>query len=215
MTPAALLLGAVLSTTGCSDAVDPAADEQSVGTQQQPIVSVTCMLLGGPLLGYGCAVAFWTAVKEIYMDPRGLTITGRLLQHSLLPFPGPITSDEDTVSKVKLATEFHDFVKPEITKKTFHKRGNVYFASGDLHSAYRNCTVTVDGTLAEGGRDSTLKVVLEDRWDFKLEEIDWDDGLKKLLLTVGNDQAALDQTMGFIHPYDIRIEFEMNYELEN
>jgi hypothetical protein len=195
-----------------------AEEEEPAPASSSEELSSLCRVVPfiGEQLGYKCAVWFWGQVKDRYFDPRGLTVSGRWVMHSLERNPADLTSDDEFVRKVRKDSAFRAMVEPHVAAAeasfVVESPANFQFDDSDLrlslgHVAPGNVRIT--GQRGPAG-DYALSVVVKDVYDFDWKAIPLTD-LRTILTYLGNDQAKLDQNYGYITPFDVNIAFSATW----
>ena len=151
--------------------------------------------------------AFWEAVANDYMRPRGLNISADLLEHSLQDNPSDLIPFQEAAQPMQNSPEMLAFYKSIPTGtcfKDWSQPQNVKLVQNrDLFAAFEDVLVQYKGCKCSDSSELSFKVT--DRYTFHWQGIE--EG--EVLATLGANGAYVSQLLGAIHPFNEEVDFTM------
>ncbi len=162
------------------------------------------------------AQGLWKAVVGV-LNQVGMKSSAEYLDRSLDDIQFYSTVGDSYISRqIKKDKNFNKALLEHIKNQNINSgyiEGDmqVLFADPDLLGSLHKVTVYYDGNIQNGQAD--LNITVYDKYDFKFETTQYNNGLFGFILAVGNNLAWLDQFPGIIHNYNIYISFDYDVSL--
>ena len=164
------------------------------------------------------ARSVWKIGSEIYLRPKGLSVSADMLEHSLQEKPKDVVfyEDSDVVQKIKSDNDFlkhiDDVVRKIENKIDLNNDDKSHsFGLGDLFYSIHGCEMYINNIKYNSDGTKDISVHLHDTYDFTKiwtamneEKLDFS---KISFGSVANDLGTFTTKYDAINPYNVDIYF--------
>ncbi len=152
----------------------------------------------------------WKFVANV-LKKVGMPVSGELLENATKKVDTVIYFGDNFISnQIKQDTDFknkiNEYVAETNTGFIDKREGMEFNTSTDLKGSFHSVELKARGNVENGC--GLLDITLKDRYDFNLDKNYFDDGLRGLIFTIGNNMAWSDQYLGGIHKYYVYVVFK-------